>query len=294
LSNLPPWSALAAEATTAKGEETSAPERGPAAKNEPRTRIVDALHRGNHTTLTDALKAAQPADRILIRPGLYREGVVIDKPVEIIGDGELGEVVIEANGKNALLFQENIAPPVGALPGGDDICQRVGFPLSRVVENRAVDVIDRQDQVMSSKLFLPIEEALEFSTACLAPKESRRQNWDQKSDGMERSVDALLPLLAPGDVVVVPENREFFSGLQTYLAAQALAKLCQPIVLVLVVAADIAHKGCGVRTHHETPCRPRREGRLDALARMVGADVYLLYQNLPQNQRVPRLRTVRV
>jgi parallel beta-helix repeat protein len=101
--------ASATAAATAKGEEVSAPERGPAAKNEPRTRIVDAFHRGDHATLTDALKAADPGDRILIRPGLYREGVVIDKPVEIIGDGEPGEVVVEGNGRDTILFQANIA-----------------------------------------------------------------------------------------------------------------------------------------------------------------------------------------
>jgi len=101
--------ASATTAAAAKGEEISAPERGPAGKNEPRTRIVDAFHRGDHPTLTDALKAADPGDRILIRPGLYREGVVVDKPVEIIGDGEPGEVVIEANGSDTILFQANIA-----------------------------------------------------------------------------------------------------------------------------------------------------------------------------------------
>jgi F-box protein 11 len=90
-------------------KEASAPERGPSGKNEPPTRIVDVLHRGDHTTLTEALEAAEPGDRILIRPGLYREGVVVDKPVEIIGDGEVGEVVIEANGKDAVLFQANLA-----------------------------------------------------------------------------------------------------------------------------------------------------------------------------------------
>src|SRR5205807_2468125 len=36
------------------------------------------------------------------------EGVVIDKPVEIVGDGELGEVVIEASGKDVVLFKANM------------------------------------------------------------------------------------------------------------------------------------------------------------------------------------------
>src|SRR5271166_2123130 len=101
--------ASALPATSAEGEEASLPERGPAGKNEPRMRIVDALRRGDHTTLTAALQAAEPGDRILIRPGLYREGVVIDKPVEIIGDGEPGDVVIEANGRNTIRFQANMA-----------------------------------------------------------------------------------------------------------------------------------------------------------------------------------------
>ncbi|MGH7047434.1 MAG: right-handed parallel beta-helix repeat-containing protein, partial [Stellaceae bacterium] len=83
----------------------NATERGPTGKTEPRTLVVDALYRGDHVTLSDALRSATPGDRILIRPGLYKEGVLIDK---IIGDGEPGEVVIEANGKDAVLFQANM------------------------------------------------------------------------------------------------------------------------------------------------------------------------------------------
>jgi len=51
------------------------------------------------------LAAANPGDRIVIRPGLYREGVVIDKVVEIIGDGDLGTVVIEATGIYTIQFK---------------------------------------------------------------------------------------------------------------------------------------------------------------------------------------------
>ncbi len=88
--------------------ELAESERGPAQKTEAPTLVVDALHRGDHSTLTDALAAAKPGHRILVRPGLYREGVVIDKPVEVIGDGELGDVVIEATGANVILFKANM------------------------------------------------------------------------------------------------------------------------------------------------------------------------------------------
>lgn len=82
--------------------------QGPAVKTQPPTRVVDALHRGDHPTLTEALRAANPGDRILVRPGFYQEGVLIDKPVEIIGDGPADEIVIQAVGKSAILFQTDM------------------------------------------------------------------------------------------------------------------------------------------------------------------------------------------
>ena len=83
---------------------TEAP-RGPSPKTEIPTLVVDALHRGHYSTIGEAIKAAKPGHRLLVRPGLYREGLVIDKPLEIIGDGAPGEVVIEALSKCVLYFQ---------------------------------------------------------------------------------------------------------------------------------------------------------------------------------------------
>jgi hypothetical protein len=90
--------------------EVSAAMRAPQHKSEPPTRIVDALHRGDHTTVTAALQAAQPGDRILVRPGLYCEALTIDKPVEIIGDGVADEVVIvsEIKDKDTITFYANM------------------------------------------------------------------------------------------------------------------------------------------------------------------------------------------
>ncbi len=85
--------------------ETTRTTSGPSRKTEPPTHVVDALHRGDFSTITAAIEAAQPGDRILVRPGLYREGLVIDKTLEIIGDGKRDDVVIETKGKNALMFQ---------------------------------------------------------------------------------------------------------------------------------------------------------------------------------------------
>ncbi|MFA7242276.1 MAG: right-handed parallel beta-helix repeat-containing protein [Sulfuricellaceae bacterium] len=107
--------------------EVSAAMRAPQHKSEPPTRIVDALHRGDHATVAAALQAAQPGDRILVRPGLYREALIIDKPVEIIGDGAAGEVVIvsEIENKHTILFRANmgrIANLTLHRTGGEQVC----------------------------------------------------------------------------------------------------------------------------------------------------------------------------
>ncbi|MGR0482931.1 MAG: right-handed parallel beta-helix repeat-containing protein [Candidatus Electronema sp. V4] len=84
------------------------PKPAPTAKNEPPTVVVDAFHRGDYATITDALKAVKAGTRILVRPGMYLEGIVIDKPVKIIGDGERSEIVIQADGKPAILFKATV------------------------------------------------------------------------------------------------------------------------------------------------------------------------------------------
>ena len=100
----PSETASTSEVAPTKSGVADAP-RGPAPKTEPPTHVVDGLHRGDFTTISAAIKAAQPGDRILVRPGLYPEGLVIDKTLQIIGDGEPGDVVIEAEGKRVILFQ---------------------------------------------------------------------------------------------------------------------------------------------------------------------------------------------
>ena len=75
------------------------------AKTEPPTHVVDPMHRADFATITEAINAANPGDRILVRPGLYQENIVMDKPLEIMGDGELSEIVVETKGKNVMVFR---------------------------------------------------------------------------------------------------------------------------------------------------------------------------------------------
>jgi parallel beta-helix repeat protein len=78
------------------------------AKTEPPTHVVDPYQRGDFATVGAAIKAARPGDRILVRPGLYEEGLIVDKPLEILGDGPVADIEICASGADALLFKASI------------------------------------------------------------------------------------------------------------------------------------------------------------------------------------------
>ena len=65
---------------------------------------MDPMGRADHITIGEAIEKADSGDRILVRPGLYQEGLVINKPLEIVGDGDREEIVVQATGCNAIKF----------------------------------------------------------------------------------------------------------------------------------------------------------------------------------------------
>lgn len=78
------------------------------APTEPPTLVVDPFGRGDHTRIGDAIAAARPGDRILVREGLYDEGLVLDKPVELIGQGAAEDIIVSARDADAINFRANI------------------------------------------------------------------------------------------------------------------------------------------------------------------------------------------
>jgi parallel beta-helix repeat protein len=73
------------------------------------TLVVASDGSGGYTSIMAAIAAAEEGSRILVRPGIYRESVVIDRPIELIGDGMLPEVVIEATDTPAIQMQTDQA-----------------------------------------------------------------------------------------------------------------------------------------------------------------------------------------
>ncbi len=69
------------------------------------TLVVSQREPEHLQTLNAAVRNAQPGTRILVRPGLYRESLVLDKPLELIGDGPKEEIVIESTEARCVLVQ---------------------------------------------------------------------------------------------------------------------------------------------------------------------------------------------
>lgn len=93
--------------------------------SEPTTYIVDEWHRGHFVTISEAIEQAAPGSRILVRPGVYEESLVLDKPLEIIGEGDWGDVVVETKEKNTLLFKTRVGRVENLTlrqAGGKDVC----------------------------------------------------------------------------------------------------------------------------------------------------------------------------
>jgi parallel beta-helix repeat protein len=102
-----PARAGSAGSSPAQAEQAGTTERV-IAKTEPPTHVVDAYQRGDFATVGAAIEAARPGDRILVRPGLYEEALIVDKPLEILGDGPVRDIEIRARGAAALLFKASI------------------------------------------------------------------------------------------------------------------------------------------------------------------------------------------
>jgi hypothetical protein len=57
--------------------------------------IVSRLGMGQFKSISEAILAAAPGTKIIVKPGLYKETLKINKPLEIVGDGQMEEIVVE-------------------------------------------------------------------------------------------------------------------------------------------------------------------------------------------------------
>ncbi len=64
--------------------------------------VVSASGGGDYVSIVEALAAVAPGTRVLVRPGVYDESIILDKRVDLVGDGPRGEVIIRSDGASCL------------------------------------------------------------------------------------------------------------------------------------------------------------------------------------------------
>jgi len=65
--------------------------------------IVDKNQTECYQFINDAIMAANAGDQIVIRPGIYDESIIINKSLEIMGEGDSGSIVVKASDKSVVL-----------------------------------------------------------------------------------------------------------------------------------------------------------------------------------------------
>ncbi|MGB0384578.1 MAG: right-handed parallel beta-helix repeat-containing protein [Ardenticatenaceae bacterium] len=73
--------------------------------NSIKTFVVSQRGGGNYKTISEAIQNAAVGSLILVRPGLYAESLVIDKALEISGDGPLKDIVVQSVDASCLRMQ---------------------------------------------------------------------------------------------------------------------------------------------------------------------------------------------
>ncbi len=79
------------------------PDEHPGHDAEPPRLVVDQSGHGHHRTIGEAIRASVvPGMLITVKPGIYREALVLDRDVEIVGEGDRARIVVEATDTDAL------------------------------------------------------------------------------------------------------------------------------------------------------------------------------------------------
>lgn len=75
--------------------------------------VASASGDGDYESITEALANVAPGGRVLVRPGVYEEGILLDKRVNIVGDGPRDEIVVRGVGASCLKSSAEAARVAG-------------------------------------------------------------------------------------------------------------------------------------------------------------------------------------
>lgn len=88
-----------ADDSAARTRSSKAPAKTPADAG---SVSVSAEGGGDYVSIAEALANVAPGGRVLVRPGVYEEGIILDKRVNIVGDGPRDRIVVSVGGASCL------------------------------------------------------------------------------------------------------------------------------------------------------------------------------------------------
>jgi parallel beta-helix repeat protein len=79
-------------------------------KSEPLSKLILTVSQdgtGQYKTISQAIDNASEGSQIRVMPGIYREGLIINKPLEIVGEVAMGEIAIEYADASCISIQSD-------------------------------------------------------------------------------------------------------------------------------------------------------------------------------------------
>jgi len=80
--------------------------------------VVASNGGGNFATISEALRTVPNGSRLLIREGFYNESILLDKPIEIDGDGAVENIIVESANSSCVSMQTDRATVRGLTLNG--------------------------------------------------------------------------------------------------------------------------------------------------------------------------------
>jgi parallel beta-helix repeat protein len=71
--------------------------------------VVSANGGGNFASISEALRTVASGSRLLIREGFYNESILLDKQIEIVGDGAFENIIVESANSSCVSMQTDRA-----------------------------------------------------------------------------------------------------------------------------------------------------------------------------------------
>jgi len=136
--------------------------------------------------------------------------------------------------------------PVPSLPLGDRRREIVRCGKMRKLQDGRLDPVDRQDQVVTPRVALVVQELAQLIATGFAPEEPRRQNRYQKSARRKCLIQPVGPMLAERDAVDVLEDLEAVVVVtrdDADLQLQGSPQRRDAAMMALVVQSRVAEEG---------------------------------------------------